>query len=106
MEEKNFDEVVNALYDEDNNDVIELANEKGRFSFEQIAVVPREEGVYAILKPISQIDGVEEDEGLVFFIDEDKEVLTLVTDEKIIDDIFDVYFDLIEEENEDTEDDE
>ena len=108
MSNNNFEEVVNALYDDENNDVIIVEGDSGQLSLEQIAVVPREDGVYAILKPISQIEGLEEDEALVFFVDEDKEALTLVTDERIIDEVFDVYFELIEEESEngDTEDDE
>ena len=42
-------------------------NEKGeKISFEQIAVIPLEERIFAILKPIEKTEGVGEDEALVF----------------------------------------
>ena len=57
---------IDALYDENNNDAIILFNEKGEeIAFEQIAIIPISEKVYAILKPIQPMDGVGEDEGLL-----------------------------------------
>lgn len=94
---------IDALYDEDNNDAIVLMNEKGEeIAFEQIALIPLAEKVYAILKPIIPLEGLGEDEGLVFSIetnDEGMEYLALVVDEDIIDRVFDVYDQLVEEED-------
>ena len=93
---------IDALFDEDNNDAIILFNEKGEeIAFEQIALIPLSEKTYAILKPVQPIDGLGEDEGLVFSIeenDEGKEYLMLVCDEGIIDDVFKVYDELYEAE--------
>ena len=90
---------IDALYDEDNNDAIILINEKGEeIAFEQIAIIPQGDKVYAILKPIQPLEGVGEDEGLVFFINDDEGILELITDEKIIDDVFTVYDELVEGE--------
>ena len=90
---------IDALYDEDNNDAIILFNEKGEeIAFEQIAIIPQGDKVYAILKPIQPLEGVGEDEGLVFLINDDDGILELITDEKIIDDVFTVYEELTEEE--------
>lgn len=90
---------IDALYDEDNNDAIILFNEKGEeIAFEQIALIPQADKVYAILKPIQPLEGVGEDEGLVFFINDDEGILELITDEKIIDDVFAVYDELVEGE--------
>ena len=90
---------IDALYDEDNNDAIILFNEKGEeIAFEQIAIIPQGDKVYAILKPIQPLEGVGEDEGLVFFINDDEGILELITDEKIIDDVFAVYDELVEGE--------
>ena len=93
---------IDALYDEDNNDAIILFNEKGEeIAFEQIAIIPMQETVYCILKPIIPLEGMGEDEGLVFVIltnDEGQEYLSLVTDEDVIDAVFDVYDRLVEEE--------
>ena len=94
---------IDCLYDEDNNDAIILFNEKGEeIAFEQIALIPQKEKTYAILKPIQPMEGVGEDEGLVFSIETSKEdgqeYLVLVTDEGIIDDVFKVYDELVAEE--------
>ena len=95
---------IDALYDENNNDAIILFNEKGEeIAFEQIAIIPISEKVYAILKPIQPMDGVGEDEGLVFSIeqnDEGEEYLALAVDEDIIDAVFTVYDALVAAEYE------
>ena len=95
---------IDALYDEDNNDVIILFNEKGEeIAFEQIALIPLKENTYVILKPVQQLEGLGKDEGLVFEIKENEngeEALVLVLDEKIIDDVFEIYDSLVEAENE------
>ena len=91
---------IDKLYDEENNDLIYLFNEKGEeIAFEQIALIPIIETTYVILKPVRPLEGLQEDEGLVFEIKNNgtEEYLSLVTDEDIIDDVFDIYFKLIEE---------
>ena len=94
---------IDALFDEENNDAIILFNEKGEeIAFEQIAIIPIKSKTYAILKPIKPIEGVGENEGLVFSVEENEEgqeYLMLVTDEQVIDDVFNVYDQLVEEEN-------
>ena len=93
---------IDALYDEDNNDLIILYSEKGdEIAFEQIALIPILEKTYAILKPVQPIEGMGEDEGLVFSIeknDNDEEFLTITTDEDAIDAVFNVYNALVAEE--------
>ena len=95
---------IDALYDENNNDAIILFNENGEeIAFEQVAIIPISEKVYAILKPIQPMDGVGEDEGLVFSIeqnDEGEEYLALTVDEDIIDAVFTVYDALVAAEYE------
>ena len=99
-----FDDLLDRLYDEENCEEIVLFNEKGtEVAFEQIAIIPRDEKVYAILKPVKPMDGVAEDEGLVFFINDEEQKLELVTDDKIIDYVFDVYDSLVAEEGESNE---
>lgn len=90
---------IDALFDEENNDAIILFNEKGEeIAFEQIALIPLEK-TYAILKPIQPMEGVGENEGLVFSIEVNEETneeyLALVIDEAIIDKVFDVYDELV-----------
>ncbi len=92
---------IDALFDEENNDAIILFNEKGEeIAFEQIALIPLEK-TYAILKPIQPMEGLGENEGLVFSIEineeSNQEYLALVTDFDIIDKVFNVYDQLVED---------
>jgi uncharacterized protein YrzB (UPF0473 family) len=99
---------IDCLFDEDNTDPISLFNEKGEeVKFEQIALIPLEEKIYAILKPMKEIEGVGEDEALAFEIveteedaetGEHSEYLELVGDIDIIDKVFEVYNKLMDEE--------
>ena len=92
---------IDAIFDEDNNDVIILFNEKGEeVAFEQVALIPLNEKVYVILNPIQPLEGLGENEALAFEIAENEdgeEYLALVIDEKTINDVFDVYDKLVED---------
>ena len=91
--------VLDILLDENNNDPIVLFNEEGEeIAFEQIAIIPLDEELYAILKPVKPMEGVGENEWLAFLIDiiDDRDCnLTLVTEEEILDKVFNVYEELI-----------
>ena len=95
---------IDRLFDEDDVSPISLFNEKGEeVKFEQIALIPIEEDIYAILKPIEQMEGIGEDEALVFEIvesdnEDDGDYLNLVSDIDVIDKVFEVYNKLMDEE--------
>ena len=93
--------IFDKLYDENNNDNVTLYNEHGEpVEFEQIAIIPIEDNVYFILRPVTKIEGVGEDEGLVFVVeknDDGSELMSLITDADIIDAVFDIYDSLVEE---------
>lgn len=93
--------VLDMLFDEENGDNVTIYDEEGNpIEFEQVALIPIEEKVYAILKPVLPMEGVGEDEGLVFEIDEAEESLNLVVEEDVIDAVFAVYEQLCDEEAE------
>ena len=79
--------VIDQLLDENNNDNIILYDgDDNPIEFMQVAIIPLKDDTYAILKPISHIDGVEDDEVIVFkFIVEDgkEDHLEVVVDDKI-----------------------
>ena len=89
LAEDNEDNIV--LYDEDDN-----ATE-----FEQVAVIPLNDEIYVILVPVTPMEGVGEDEGIVFVIEEgeDGEVLTVVDDDAVADEVFEIYNGLVEAED-------
>ncbi len=95
-------DLIDILLDENNNDNIILYNENGEETeFMQVAIIPIDEKLYVILKPANPIEGLGEDEGLVFTINEDAEepFLELVVDFEIIDKVFDIYEDLLREQD-------
>lgn len=96
-----FDELLDKIFDEENNESLVLVSEDGEeVAFEQIALVPNNGNLYIILKPVQPMEGVSEDEGLVFLINEDMKRFEIVVDEEIIDRVFDVYDALLEAEGE------
>lgn len=98
---------IDSLFDEKDTSPISLFNEKGEeVKFEQIALIPLDEKIYAILKPIIKMEFIGDDEALVFEIvqnenDEDgseQEYLNLVSDIDTIDKAFEEYNRLVDEE--------
>ena len=98
---------IDMLLDENNTDNIKLYNEDNHeVEFEQIALVPIEEKTYAILKPVANMEGIAEDEALVFVIDEidDEDCLVIVEDDSIVDKVFEEYYKMLKEEGIDVDD--
>lgn len=106
-DEKKVEEVdlLDVLLDENNKEPIVFMDEQGKkLAFEQVAVIPyevrKETRLYCVLKPIDKIDGVNDDEAIVFLVDTDEEgnsVIKVEEDEEIAIAVFDKYYDLLEE---------
>ena len=93
-------DVLDILLDENNSDPIILTDEKGKkFTFEQIAVIPYNDKIYCVLKPVETIQGIADDEAVVFYVDERPtgSVLMVETDEKTAINVFDEYYNLLDE---------
>ena len=99
-------DLLDVLLDKDNKEPITLMDEKGKqIYFEQIAMivheVKKEKKLFAILKPIDKIEGLGENDAIVFLVDQDKDgntILKIEEDEDVAMDVFDEYYDLLEEE--------
>ena len=92
--------VVDMLLDPDNEAQITLVNDKGQLiKLDQIAIIPLKDQLYAILKPITKVEGVGEDEALVFRVDVEEDTIEIVNDFKLVDKVFDRYYDLLKKEN-------
>ena len=97
---KNFNK---QLLDPNNKDVIEMIDDDGdTVQFEQVAIIPRGEQVYVILKPVEEMEGVKDDQALVFEIAEEEfddglkqYYLKLVENEVDIDIVFEQYYDML-----------
>lgn len=93
-------DLLDILLDEDNESPITLVDENSKeIKFDQVAIIPLDERLYAILKPIDEIPGVADDEAIVFSITENEEggtVLMNETDEVIATRVFDEYYKLLD----------
>lgn len=92
---------IEMLLDENNTENLKLFDENNRETeFEQVAIIPLDEKIYAILKPVTKIVGVNDDEALVFVIEEvdDEDCLVIVDDESVVDRVFKEYYDLLKAE--------
>ena len=100
-QEMEREDILDILLDEDNQDPIVLIDNNGRrLSFEQIAVIPYNDKIYCVLKPIDKIDNIEDDEAIVFYVEEEEgkePVLMVETDEKTAISVFDEYYNLLDE---------
>ena len=91
---------IDMLFDENNTDPIVLYNADGEeTSFEQIAMIPLNGEIYAILRPLDFTDGIEDDEALVFMIAEEdgEQYLEIVDDIDIVDAVFEEYYTMLAE---------
>lgn len=91
--------IIKALLNENNNDNIFLEFNNEYIEFEQYALIYVRDNYYSILRPVTVKEGIDNDEGIIFMIDEVKNRLILIEDEEIIDEVYDVYFSLLDENN-------
>ena len=92
---------IDKLYDENNTDNIILYNEEGEaVEFEQIALIPLDSSDFAILRPVVALEGMGEDEALVFGIEEvdGEETLVIVEDDDVVDAVFEEYYNMLRAE--------
>ena len=102
MSEKMDNDPISRLLDPKDSDPIILYDENdNQVEFEQIALIPLEDKLYAILKSSKKMEGVADDEAIVFNFQEDDEqapILVVEENDKVIDDVFEMYNKLLDEE--------
>ncbi len=95
--------ILDILLDEDNEDPITLYDENDKaIRFDQVAIIPLEEKLYAILKPIDEMQDVADDEAIVFVVNEDENgesILEIETDEPTAIRVFDEYYKLLDKQD-------
>ena len=87
LDENNTDNVI--LYDAENKPI----------EFEQVALIPLEKTgkLYAIMIPVTPMEGVNEGEGVLFVIDELKGDIEIERDDATIDEVLSIYQTLIDD---------
>ena len=102
MSEKMDNDPISRLLDPKDSDPIILYDENdNQVEFEQIALIPIEDRLYTILKPAKKMEGVADDEAIVFNFQEDDEqapILVVEENDKVIDEVFSTYNKLLDEE--------
>ena len=85
----NYEKIV----DPNNCDNIVITNSKGDvFEFEQVALIPLHEVGYAILKPLNPaLFNLENDEPLIFKLNDEEQTIDLCVDINIITKIIELY---------------
>ncbi len=95
-ENKSFDEVEEF----EDDDIITLISPDGEeVDFVEIAGIAHEGKFYAMLQPVELIEGMEEDEALVFEVsagEGEGESFNIVTDDEILDAVFKKYNELLD----------
>ena len=91
--------IIDILLDADNREPIWLSDESGHhILFEQVAVIPRGKKLYCVLKPLTLIKGIGEDEALIFYVKEtpgEPPYLKIETDEIKALDVFEEYYSML-----------
>ena len=95
MDEKDFFE------EQENDDIVTLSTPDGEdIDFVEIAGIKLESGFYAILQPVELLDGMSEDEALVFAVtktEDGEDSFSIELDDDIIDAVFAEYNRLLDE---------
>ena len=89
---------VEEYEDELSDEMVTLVTDSGEeIDFFVAAVIPFDGKVYGILQPVELLEGMEEDEALVFEMngEDGEQGFDLVTDDAIIDGVFAKYDELI-----------
>lgn len=95
--------LLDILLDPDNQDPISLMDENGvQIKFDQVAVIPYEvdgeRRLYVILKPLDKVEGVADDEAVVFRCvdNDDGDVILNVENNEIGEAVFNEFYKLVE----------
>lgn len=97
-------DILDVLLDDKNTAPIYMFNDKGeQIEFDQIAVIPYgDDELYCILKPITKVPGIKDDEAVVFKVEQDENgegYLKVEDREDVAIAIFDQYYNLLDEES-------
>lgn len=107
MENENYNNpIINEV--EEGDDIVTLLSANGEeIDFVEIAGIAHEGKFYAILQPVELLEGMDDDEALVFEVgtkEDGSSVFEIVLDEEIIDIVFEKYNELLDQVNAEGED--
>lgn len=91
--------LLNMILDPDNTDPIVLDSADGPIEFEQIAYIPYQECIYVVMHNITPMEGIGEDECMIFrYVQKDgEESLLIEEDEEIANAVYGIYLSMLED---------
>ena len=89
---------VDRILGEENDNVFLQDNDGNEIEFEQVAVVDYDANYYAILMPVTKIEGVSENEVIIFLIDEENDTLVYLEDDEVCDNVFKAFMEMLDDE--------
>lgn len=92
-------QIAQILDPNNEEDVALICNDKRIVCFEQIATIPYEDKIYTIMLPKGYMVGVEEDEAVLFEIDEFKGTMITINNPELAEIILNIYKSIINDEN-------
>ena len=93
----NNEKFVDKLFGDELERVTISDRDGKEIEFVPLAIVDFEEKYYAVLQPATPVEGVEEDEVMFFYIDEENDCLTYVEDEELMANLFNEFIEMLEE---------
>ena len=91
--------IANIMFDKDNKEPITLRDEHGTcVTFDQIAVIVRDDNFYWILKPIDKMLGFDDTDAFAFKVYQDEKgkiIIQIELDEEVASAVFDEYYRLL-----------
>ena len=98
--DKELDEELEGLeYDEDGNQIVELVDDDGNvIKFKLLDVTEYKGEKYTLLLAAEPNDEIDEDEVVIFRLNETEEILEPVEDEKLLEEVFEFYQQEVESE--------
>lgn len=96
----------NVMNEENEKAIVELVDENGDVDeFEHIMTIEHKGGEFVLLSPIKDMDEIKKDEVFIMKLTnkDGEDWLEPVEDDKIADEVYDIYCEILDEEEEDEE---
>lgn len=96
-----MDDFLKVLLDDDNKEPIILQSNDGKdIPFEQIAVIPYEEKLFCVLKPLVALEGISENDCIIFRVvvsekEDENSYLVVEESEQVAEAVYEKYIELV-----------
>ena len=93
----NNEKFVDKLFGDELERVTVSDKDGKEIEFVPLAIIDFDESYYAVLEPVTPVEGVGKDEVMFFYVDEENDCLTYVEDELLMASLIDEFMAMLEE---------